>query len=39
MSHPMQSSYYWNGEAASSWVWVFWKSRVRTSSTTRSDPL
>ena len=39
MSHPMLPSYCWNGEAGSSWGRVFWKSRVRTSSTTRSDLL
>jgi len=39
MSHPMQPSYRWNGEAEGSWDRVYWKTRVRTSSTTRSDPL
>jgi len=39
MSHPMQPSYCWNGEAGSSWGQVFWKSHIQTSSTTRSDPL
>jgi len=27
MSHPMQPSYRWNGEAESSWGRVFWKPR------------
>ena len=35
----MQPSYRWNGEAESSWGRVFWKPRVPTSSTTRSEPL
>jgi len=39
MSQPMQPSYCWNGEAGSSWGRVYWTSRVRTSSTTTSDPL
>ena len=38
-SHPMQSSYCWNGVVGSSWGRVFWRYRVRTSSTTRIDPL
>jgi len=39
MSHPMQPSYRWNGEAEGSWGRVFRKPRVRTSSTTKGDPL
>jgi len=39
MSHPLQPSYCWNGEVGSSWDQVFWTSRARTSSTTRSYPL
>ena len=39
MSHPIQPSYRWNGEAESSWGRVFWTPRFRTSSTTRSEPL
>jgi len=33
------NAYSWNGEAGSFWGWVFWKSRVQTSSNTRSDLL
>ena len=41
MSHPMQPSYCWNGDAGSFWgrVGLFSMSHVRISSITRSDPL
>ena len=35
MSHTMQPAYCWNGQAGSSWDRVFWKSSVRSSSTTQ----
>ena len=33
MSHPMQPSYRWNGEAESSWGRVFWKPRAKQKNT------
>ena len=35
----LQPSYCYNGEIGNSWRRVFWKSRARTWSTTKSDPL